>query len=378
MGINDGSNFTAALVRELLKNVNNYYGKDNWDSFRFGPYPSSRGETFIAYLNRLLARIGMKLIHHMDQDNFLSYLANMENIMEGLSSTYSHMEDHDSRSILIDILVYRMLGFRKVKLPLSQEGYWFKTRAFVHSLIKESRTIQISMNGWILNCFRLNQIGFPIALFSTPDGILITFILRQYEYQRKRPGVLAQRGDYVIDAGGGWGDTALYFAHQVDSDGKVYTFEFIPSNIKIIKQNLELNPGLMSRIDIVPHPLWEQPGVTLFSNDNGPGSTVRETPRDMSDLRISTLSIDDFVKRNRIPKVDFIKMDIEGAELSALRGAVETLKTSKPKLAIAVYHDVNDLVQIPKFLSELNLGYRFHLNHYTIHSEETVLFAEPS
>jgi hypothetical protein len=98
----------------------------------------------------------------------------------------------------------------------------------------------------------------------------------------------------------------------------------------------------------------------------------------MSDLRISTLSIDDFVKRNRIPKVDFIKMDIEGAELSALRGAVETLKTSKPKLAIAVYHDVNDLVQIPTFLSELNLGYRFHLDHYTIHSEETVLFAEPS
>jgi FkbM family methyltransferase len=267
-----------------------------------------------------------------------------------------------------------MLGYRKVKLPLSQEGYWFKKRAFVHSLIKERKTIQISMNNWILNCFRLNQIGFPIELFSTPDGILITFILRQYEYQKKKPGVLAQRGDYVIDAGGGWGDTALYFAHQVESDGRVYTFEFIPSNVEIIKQNLELNPGLMSQIDIIPHPLWEQSDVTLFSYDNGPGSMVTKESRGNSDIRISTMSIDDFVKRDGVPKVNFIKMDVEGAELSALKGAAETIKKYKPKLAIAVYHNLNDLVQIPKFLSDLNSGYKFYLDHFTIHSEETILF----
>src|SRR3989304_4641961 len=139
METNSGSNFAAALVHELLENVNHHYGTDNWDSGRFGPYPSSRVETFIAYLNRLLARIGMRLIHHMDRGNFLSYLANMENIMEGLSSTYSHMEDHDSRSILIDILVYRLLGYRRMKLPLSRGGHWSRKRALAHSLIKEGK-----------------------------------------------------------------------------------------------------------------------------------------------------------------------------------------------------------------------------------------------
>jgi FkbM family methyltransferase len=373
MGINGGSNFTAALVRELLKNVNHYYGKDNWDSFRFGTYRSSYREMIIAYLNKLLFPQKIALIP-INSDCYENCLDSLRNNIEKLSSTYSQMEDDYSKSLFINILVYRMLGYRKVKLPLSQEGYWFKKRAFVHSLIKERKTIQISMNNWILNCFRLNQIGFPIELFSTPDGILITFIFRQYEYQKKKPGVLAQRGDYVIDAGGGWGDTALYFAHQVESGGKVYTFEFIPSNVEIIKQNLELNPGLMSQIDIIPHPLWEQSDVTLFSYDNGPGSMVTKEPRGNSDIRISTMSIDDFVKRDGVPKVNFIKMDVEGAELSALKGAAETIKKYKPKLAIAVYHNLNDLVQIPKFLSDLNSGYKFYLDHFTIHSEETILF----
>ncbi len=68
-------------------------------------------------------------------------------------------------------------------------------------------------------------------------------------------------------------------------------------------------------------------------------------------------------------------MDIEGAELRALKGAEETLKKFCPKLAIAVYHRINDFWTIPKYIDALGLGYRFYLRHFTIHSEETILFA---
>jgi hypothetical protein len=68
-------------------------------------------------------------------------------------------------------------------------------------------------------------------------------------------------------------------------------------------------------------------------------------------------------------------MDIEGAELKALEGALETIKKYKPKMAIAIYHSMDDLVNIPKWIAGLNLGYKMHLGHYTIHSEETILFA---
>ena len=90
----------------------------------------------------------------------------------------------------------------------------------------------------------------------------------------------------------------------------------------------------------------------------------------------TTISIDDFVNNNGLEKVDFIKMDIEGAECSALEGAVETIMKFKPKLAIAIYHSMDDMVNIPNWINDLNLGYKLYLGHYTIHAEETVIFAK--
>ncbi len=69
-------------------------------------------------------------------------------------------------------------------------------------------------------------------------------------------------------------------------------------------------------------------------------------------------------------------MDIEGAEPLALKGAVETIKRFKPKLAIAIYHSMDDFIKIPIWIIELNLGYKLYLGHYTIHSEETIIFAK--
>ena len=56
--------------------------------------------------------------------------------------------------------------------------------------------------------------------------------------------------------------------------------------------------------------------------------------------RIKVTSIDEFVKLENLRKLDFIKMDIEGAEIEALTGAVETIKFHKPNFAIASYHKI--------------------------------------
>ena len=81
-------------------------------------------------------------------------------------------------------------------------------------------------------------------------------------------------------------------------------------------------------------------------------------------------------KEKILSKVNFIKMDIEGAELAALHGAEITLRQFRPKLAICVYHQLEDFWTIPQFLDGLDLGYRFYLRHFTAYGEETVLFAE--
>jgi FkbM family methyltransferase len=71
----------------------------------------------------------------------------------------------------------------------------------------------------------------------------------------------------------------------------------------------------------------------------------------------------------------FIGIDIEGAELEALKGADKTIRTSRPDLGICVYHAPSHLWEIPLFLHSMGLGYRFYLRNYTSFTSETVLYA---
>jgi len=205
---------------------------------------------------------------------------------------------------------------------------------------------------------------------------MFAFILKQYEYGKRTPKIKAQEGNYVIDGGGCWGDTALYFAHEVGESGKVYSFEFTPDNLELFHRNVGLNPQLADRIELIPKALWNKSNEVITYFAYGPATSVAVNQQNGS-LQVSTVSIDDFVREKKLPRVDYIKMDIEGAELNSLKGAEETLRTFKPRLAVSVYHRDNDFIEIPAYLDRLGLGYEFFLDHFTIYGEETILFATP-
>lgn len=71
----------------------------------------------------------------------------------------------------------------------------------------------------------------------------------------------------------------------------------------------------------------------------------------------------------------FIQMDVEGAELEALKGAEMLIKVNKPDLAICVYHAPNHIWDIPLYLESLRSGYKYYLRNYTSLISETVLYA---
>ena len=199
--------------------------------------------------------------------------------------------------------------------------------------------------------------------------------MKHYEYAEI---VAARLNDTVLDLGGCFGDTALFFAQRVGPGGQVFCFEFIPRNCAVLEKNLRLNGQLRGQVELIKRPVWSESAVDVFFEDRGPASKVAFAPFEGFDGKTTTLAIDDFVRTAVIERVDFIKTDIEGAERHALRGAEETLRRWRPKLAISIYHSMSDFVGIVRYLHDLRLGYEFYLGHASIHEEETVLFAKPA
>ena len=153
-------------------------------------------------------------------------------------------------------------------------------------------------------------------------GILIEFVLEQYRY---KDIVTVEEGDYVIDGGACYGDTALYFANRGKDKGKVFSFEFMDENLEIFKRNLELNPQYKNNIELVSKPLGLNSGEKLYAVFNGPGTSIT-SQRTVGAVEFEIISIDDYVSQNNIEKIDFIKLDVEGSEEAILKGAANTIK----------------------------------------------------
>jgi FkbM family methyltransferase len=372
------SPFLIALMQELMGSMNNWYGSENWDPERFGPYPSSFKSSLVSKFNELFGGTIAIVPVEMSRRQ-IQHVSRIRDSLDELTALYELLADKSSKQTLVEVLAYRLMGHNKVRLSHNTPSYWSQRKA-VRSLIKGSDSIKVRIPDLTLNHLTLEKLGYPIELYFAASGVMAVFILKQYEYGKRNPKIRAEEGDYVIDGGGCWGDTALYFAHQVGEQGKVFAFEFTPENLKILNRNMDLNGQLSERIEVIRKALWDKSAEVINYSADGPGTCLTQSRKkdiDQDSLQVTTISIDDFIRERKLPRMDFIKMDIEGSEINALRGAEQTILRFKPKLAISIYHRDSDFIEIPKYLKKLDVGYEFFLDHFTVYGEETVLFAAP-
>ncbi|NVN88994.1 MAG: FkbM family methyltransferase [Desulfuromonadales bacterium] len=147
-------------------------------------------------------------------------------------------------------------------------------------------------------------------------------------------------------------------------------FEPDPNQFRLTAEYLSTNRHVLARrVTAIPCAVYSHDGVEPFTySDTSFGSRILASGQSW----IQAVTID-----HVLPGFNptYIIMDIEGAELEALKGAENTIRESRPDLAICLYHAPQHLWEIPLYLDSLGLGYRFHLRNYTSFTGETVLYA---
>ena len=372
----DTGQFRRKLLGGLIEDCYSFKGK-NTDFLREGTLLARRTrrqvkDIILAYLRK----IGFLRVLPEEIKQASAHLEWVLQNLASLESVHDLLGDEYSRNMLVHLMRFRMLGSQRVQLPLSSDPYWRTRDTLDKDYLVQHDTMRCER-------FSLNRYALPgrhhrMELHCHPLGVLNTFLLEQYSYNVGSQKVEALPGETVIDAGGCWGDTALYFADRVGPKGKVFCFEILEENLRVLRQNLELNRHCAESIEVVRKALWHTSNEWLSLCGSGPGTSIAKAKPQSTGLQVPTLSIDDFVAEVRLDRLDYIKMDIEGAELMALQGAEKALRRFRPKLGISIYHNFDDIFTIPLYLKSLDLGYEFFLDHFTIHREETVLFALPS
>jgi FkbM family methyltransferase len=185
------------------------------------------------------------------------------------------------------------------------------------------------------------------------------FIVPDFNYYQHFYKVKAN--DIVLDAGANCGHLSIFFSKLVGKEGRVYAFEPDTINIERINKNIKWNATLADNIKIEELLLWNENKLVDFYEAGTVGSSAVWIPDADKCVQKEAIRIDDWVSKNNIKKLDFIKMDIEGAEIEALDGCVQTIENLKPNFAIASYHIVDGeptYIKVEEFFKKRNYPYK--------------------
>jgi FkbM family methyltransferase len=201
----------------------------------------------------------------------------------------------------------------------------------------------------------------PKGSFWIPKGnrFVLPFNLAEMERHIYGEGEhFVHPGDIVLDCGASDGD----FTREALRAGaaKVVSIEISPSSAECIRRNLapEIAAG---RVVVYPKGVWDHDDTMMLEVDdtNFAANTVVLHPDNAHpSVQVPLTTIDKIVAELGLPRVDFIKMDVEGAEANAIAGARDTLTRFKPRLAIAAEHKPDDEVALPLAVRNIRADYQ--------------------
>jgi FkbM family methyltransferase len=178
-----------------------------------------------------------------------------------------------------------------------------------------------------------------------------------------------------VDCGAYDGITVQHFlSRQPSFTGRVLAVEPDPGNYARLQTYIStLDPELGARIEAVPYALGQMRGKVRFDATGDMGAAISSA----GTVEVDCLPLDDLFAESAFSPT-YIKMDIEGAELDALQGAQNTIRSLSPILAICSYHRYDDLWRIPAYIHSLYPDYSLFLRPHEIEGWQLVCYAIPN
>ena len=170
-----------------------------------------------------------------------------------------------------------------------------------------------------------------------------------------------------FDCGAFVGDTIAEFLKASGGSYK-HIWAAEPDNINYKKLMRYIEDEKLSNVDVVNKGIYGYVGKLPFQEEGSMLSMITEESNNFIDVD----TIDNITQGN---PVTYIKMDVEGAELMALKGAERTIREYKPILGISIYHKERDLIDIPKFISGIVPEYKYYFRVHKKLAIDTVLYA---
>jgi len=233
---------------------------------------------------------------------------------------------------------------------------------------EENLRRQIAAKDRILAATREIASEADYQLFDTPRGrfwmprgshFVLPFNLAEQERQIYGTGPTAVRpGDVVLDCGANVG---AYTRDALRSGARlVVAIEPAPENIECLRRNFA-SEAAAGRVIVYPKGVWDKDDVLTLHVDpenSAADSFLIQRPGARSVHQVPLTTIDKLAAELKLERVDLIKMDIEGAEPNALRGARGVIARFKPRLTISAYHASDHPAVIPALIRQLRPDYR--------------------
>lgn len=277
--------------------------------------------------------------------NFFEYCLTNDICLK--TDEYYPDEDESTLKIFIDNRLKSIIsGYESLVLSLQQQLMSCRRKAIYDVVSRTGNGYTYSLDG---DDFYLPVNSFAEYIFIHEYGLIyLPDYVREYI-----------KGKVFLDIGAYIGDTAIFFEKRYHPE-KIYAYEPVRENAKQLEETVSKNNT--DRIIVVQKGIGDkEEDIDIHINPSQMSScsvnnSVVKSDSQTEKRKIHLTTIDNECKDH---KIGLIKMDIEGAEFSAIKGGLETIKRDKPVLLISLYHTGKDFFEIPPVLKNAVPQYQF-------------------